>query len=182
MTKNVLHPKNLPYAGAIVQAVLFSIAGNAHFPFMGWLLGLGVGVVVNWAVAYASSRISDIAKSRKALGIFGMASLMAISPVVICSSLGWTVSNFSWAVACDLSILLSGAIAGKSLIPADVPQKSAEAEPAKKKPARPSFACGNAAAGCGKTFASQNAANAHGRSCQYKPAAVFEAMVQKEVK
>jgi len=115
--KKILDPKNLPYLGAAVQAVLFSIAGNKLFPYVGWLVGLGVGIVVNWSLAMASSRVSDVAKNRKVLAYIALAGLLCISPVIICSTLGWTVANFSWSVACDASIVLTGSIVGKSLIP-----------------------------------------------------------------
>lgn len=121
----ILNPKYLPYFGAIVQAILFSIAGNEYFPAFGWLVGLGVGAVVNYSVALASSRINDIAKNRKPLAFLALALLFALSPVIICSTLGWSLATFSWSVACDLSIVLAGAISGKSLLPAETPQKVA---------------------------------------------------------
>ena len=65
--KKILDPRNLPYAGAFVQGILFAIAGNAFFPILGWLAGLGVGMVVNYSIALASSRISDISEKRKPL-------------------------------------------------------------------------------------------------------------------
>lgn len=119
--KRILDPKYLPYFGAMVQAVLFSIAGNSFFPVMGWLAGLGVGAVVNWSLAVASSRVSDIAKNRKPLAYLALACLFCLSPVIICSTLGWSVANFSWSVASDLSILLTGAIVGKGLVASGEP-------------------------------------------------------------
>jgi MFS family permease len=114
--KKVLDPRHLPYFGAVVQAVLFAIAGNSFFPIFGWLAGLGVGAVVNWSLAVASSRVSDIAKNRKPLAYLSLACLFCLSPVIICSTMGWSVANFSWSVASDLSILLTGAIVGKGLV------------------------------------------------------------------
>jgi MFS family permease len=175
--KKILDPKNLPYAGAIVQAILFSIAGNEYFPVFGWLVGLGVGAVVNYSVAFAASRISDIAKSRKPLAYLSLLTLFAVSPVIICSTLGWTVATFSWSVACDLSIILAGSIAGKSLIVADTPQKSAQPKAAKIKPRSAEIKCRNAAAGCGRVFATQNSANAHARSCKYRKIVIDESLL-----
>lgn len=175
-----LSPKNLPYFGAIVQAILFSIAGNEYFPAFGWLVGLGVGAVVNYSVALASSRISDIAKSRKPLAYLSLVLLFALSPVIICSTLGWSVATFSWSVACDLSIVLAGAISGKSLLPAEAPQKSAERKAKPLKVAQAKITCRFAPAGCGRTFASQNSANAHARSCAFKPIQIDQSLLIKE--
>lgn len=117
------NPVWLPYMGAFVQAVLFGLAGYSYFNLGLWgaAAGLGVGAVVNLSMAVASSRISDIAKSRKALAYLSLTGLFCLSPVIICSSLGWSVANLSWSLAADLSILLTGAIAGKSLIVAEKP-------------------------------------------------------------
>jgi len=178
----LLSPKHLPYFGAIVQAILFAIAGNEYFPVAGWLVGLGVGAVVNYSIALASSRINDIAKNRKPLAFLALALLFCLSPVIICSTLGWTMATFSWSVACDLSIILAGSISGKSLLPAEAPQKSAPAKQAKTKSARTSFVCRNAGAGCEKAFASQNAANAHGRTCKFKPTISMPIEITQEIK
>lgn len=186
--------KSLPYFGAAIQAVLFSFAGVKYFdiPFFGAVIGLGVGAVVNYSVALASSRINDIAKNRKPLAFLALALLFALSPVIICSTLGWSMATFSWSVACDLSIVLAGAISGKSLLPAETPQKSAErkvkplktpqAKQAKTNSARLSFVCRNAGAGCEKAFASQNAANAHGRTCKFKPTIAMPIEITQEIK
>ena len=50
--KSILSPKHLPYFGAIVQAILFSIAGAEYFPAFGWLVGLGGGAfkVFLWSI------------------------------------------------------------------------------------------------------------------------------------
>jgi len=128
--KKYLDPKNLPYFGALVQAVLFAIAGNEHFAVAGWLVGLGVGVIVNWSIALASSRVSEVAKNRKILSYLSLGLLLCLSPVIICSTLGWSVAHFAWSVASDLSIVLTGSIVGKSLIPA---QKVAQQKPANAK-------------------------------------------------
>lgn len=178
--KSTLSPKHLPYFGAIVQAILFSIAGAEYFPAFGWLVGLGVGAVVNYSVALASSRINDIAKNRKPLAFLALALLFALSPVIICSTLGWTLATFSWSVACDLSIVLAGAIAGKSLLPAETPQKSAERKAKPAKAPQANIKCRNAPAGCGRTFVSQNSANAHARSCGYRAIQIDQSLLIKE--
>lgn len=170
MKHKILDPRNLPYFGAIVQAVLFSVAGNVFFPYFGWLIGLGVGAVVNWSMALASSRVSDVAKNRKLLSYGALTLLMCLSPVVICSTLGWTMATFAWALAPDLAILLTGSIVGKGLV-AEIKPKEAKPkrtkpatkpEPAEEEPAKPAYVC--KVAGCtAKPFATQSALNAHGR-------------------
>jgi hypothetical protein len=186
------NPVWLPYMGAFVQAILFGLAGYKYFNLGLWgaAAGLGVGAVVNLSMAVASSRISDIAKSRKLLAYLSLIGLFALSPVIICSSLGWSLANLSWSLAADLSITLTGAIAGKSLISHDAPQKLAEQpaqiRSAKKKSAQKPLSeipCRYAGAGCDRTFAKQNAANAHARSCGFKPTIAMPVDVsQKAVK
>lgn len=117
--KKILDPKNLPYFGAIVQAVLFALAGLEFFPVAGWLVGLGVGAVVNYSMALASSRFSEIAEKRKPLARLALVTMFALSPTTITLSMFaphsiWTA--ISWAVCVDLAIILAGAIVGKSLI------------------------------------------------------------------
>ena len=126
--KKILDPKNLPYFGAIVQAVLFAIAGNEFFPMLGWLAGLGVGAVVNYSMALASSRFSDIAEKRKPLARLAMITMFALSPATITLSLFLPKSVFtaiSWSVCVDLAIILAGAIAVKSMIGDSNPPKVA---------------------------------------------------------
>lgn len=112
------NPVSLPYMGAAVQAVLFALSGYKYFNLGLWgaAAGLGVGAVVNLSMAVASSRISDIAKARRGLAYLSLIGLYILSPVIICSSLGWSMANLSWALAADTSILLTGAIAGRGLI------------------------------------------------------------------
>lgn len=189
------NPIWLPYMGAFVQAVLFGLAGYDYFNLGPWgaAAGLGVGAVVNLSMAVASSRVSDIAKARKPLAYLSLVGLFCLSPVIICSSLGWSIANLSWSLAADLSILLTGAIAGKSLIshsePAATPkpaEQPAQRRSAKKKSAQRSLSeipCRFAGAGCDRTFVSQNAANAHARTCEYKPIASMPVeMAERKVK
>lgn len=168
--KQYLTPKALPYAGATVQAVLFAIAGREALPAFGWLVGLGAGAVVNYSMALASSRISDVAEKRKPLARLALAGMFVISPVTITLSLsmpGSVYSDIAWAVCVDLAIILAGAIAGKSLIHESKPQKPAQRKPAAAKIRSAKIACRYA--GCERTFATQNAANAHARNCSMRP-------------
>jgi hypothetical protein len=120
--RKILDPKNLPYAGAVVQAVVFSIAGSLFFPnpYFGALVGLGVGAVVNWSMALASSRITTIAEGRKPLAYVALFFMVALSPTTITLSMFFPNAIYTaiaWAMCVDLSIVLAGAISGKSLIP-----------------------------------------------------------------
>lgn len=114
-----LDPKWLPYFGAIVQAGLFSLAGNVYFEqSFGWLVGLGVGAVVNASLAVASSRISDIAKIRKPLAYVALIGMFFLSPITITLSFFRPETVFTaiaWAMSPDLAIVLAGAIAGKTI-------------------------------------------------------------------
>lgn len=187
------NPVWLPYMGAFVQAVLFGLAGYSYFDLGLWgaAAGLGVGAVVNLSMAVASSRISDIAKSRKALAYLSLIGLFCLSPVIICSSLGWSVANLSWSLAADLSILLTGAIAGSSLVAKDQPakseakQKSKREKPATSEPqpapaeVKPAFVCS-----CGFVAKTQPALNAHQRKHKAIAgyAVSFEPIAKEQVK
>ena len=136
--KKILDPKNLPYFGAVVQAVLFALAGMQFFPVLGWLPGAGVGMVVNYSMALASSRFSEIAEKRKPMARLAMVTLFALSPTTITLSMFAPHSIYtaiSWSVCVDLAIILAGAIAGKSLISESNPPKVAgkEKQPKDKK-------------------------------------------------
>jgi uncharacterized membrane protein (DUF485 family) len=129
--KKYLDPKNLPFAGAVVQAVLFALAGIGFFPVAGWLVGLGVGAVVNYSMALASSRFAEIAEKRKPLARVAMVVMFALSPTTITLSMFFPKSIFTaiaWAVCVDLAIILAGAIAGKSMIGDASPTKVAGKE------------------------------------------------------
>lgn len=173
--RKITDPRNLPYLGATVQAVLFAIAGELALPFFGWLVGLGAGAVVNYSIALASSRIDGIAQNRQPLARLALFGMWLISPAVIVLSLFMPASVWTaiaWAVCVDTAIILAGAIAGKSLIPQSeptTPPSVAQRRSAKKKARSAEFVCRNAGAGCGRAFVSQNAANAHARTCEYKP-------------
>ena len=196
----LLDPKNLPYFGAIVQAVMFGVAGSVFFPnpYFGAIVGLGVGAVVNWSIALASSRITTIAEGRKRLANIALIGMLALSPTTITLSMFYPTQIYTaiaWAIDVDLSIVLAGAIVGKSLI-ADGEQKkkpaknsqsetsgvaqgrSAKTAKGKAKGAEsPTIvACRYAGAGCGRN-GSQNAMNAHANHCQFKPMAIDQSLL-----
>ena len=192
--RKLLGSKNMPFFVAFVQAVLFSIAGNKKFglfPF-GIIVGFGVGIAVNWSMAISSSRISSIAKNRKFMAYLSLILLLCLSPVIICSTLGWSVSTFSWAVAADLAILLTGSTVGNSLISdGSEPQKAAKLPHSEKSGRRATakkshksqseIPCRYAGAGC-ELSGSQNAMNAHARHCKFKPTVAdeFETIANKK--
>jgi Zn-dependent protease with chaperone function len=125
-------PRTLPYLGALVQAVLFALAGYKYFNLGLWGAGagFGVGMLVNFSMAVASSKVSDVAKSRKPLSYLSLIGLFVLSPVIICSSLGFSVATLSWSLAADMSIMLTGAIMGNALVKKDeTPQVASKETP-----------------------------------------------------
>jgi Zn-dependent protease with chaperone function len=125
-------PRSLPYLGALVQAVLFALAGYRYFNLGLWGAGagFGVGMLVNFSMAVASSKVSDVAKSRKPLSYLSLIGLFVLSPVIICSSLGFSVATLSWSLAADMSIMLTGAIMGNALVKKDeTPQVASKETP-----------------------------------------------------
>ena len=139
----LLDPKHLPYFGAIVQAILFGIAGSLFFPnpYFGALVGLGAGAVVNYSMALASSRITTIADGRKPLAYAALVLMFALSPITITLSMFYPheiYTAIAWAMDVDLAIVLAGAIVGKSLLPVEEKKKQPkrkQAQPAPQQPA-----------------------------------------------
>lgn len=158
--KSIFVRKNLPYFAAIVQAGLFSYAGMKFFGSFGWVVGFGVGMIVNYSLALAASHISDIAAKRKPLAYVALVAMFSLSPVTICSTLGWSIGTFAWAMCVDLSIVLSGAIVGKSLIAQEsrTPPKS-DRTPAKS--ARSASQYPRKCAHCPEMLYSPNAVGGH---------------------
>jgi len=161
--KKILDRKNLPYFAAIVQAGLFSLAGNKFFDSFGWLVGFGVGMIVNYSLALAASHISDIAAKRKPLAYVALVAMFALSPVTITLSMFFPLKIYTaiaWAMCVDLSIVLAGAIAGKSLIVQEprTPAKSART-PAKS--TRSALKYPRKCAHCAEMLHSPNAVGGH---------------------
>jgi len=178
----ILNPRFLPYFGAVVQAILFAFAGNKFFGKFGWIVGLGVGAVVNYSLALASSRFADIADKRKPFARLSLAAMFLLSPTTITLSMFFSsslVTAIAWAMCVDLAIVLAGAIAGKSLIPLGEKKPPAKTRSAKTSDGRKSlvkksaisagdYACPYTANGCTETKATQNAINAHAGRCKFK--------------
>jgi hypothetical protein len=139
------NPLTLPYMAAIAQALQFAHAGYVYIGWIGAIIGTAVGVTVSFSVATAASRISDISQKRKALGYVSLITLLLISPAMIAPAawlsfgsipVPWAriLAAVVWAAAPDLAIVLSGAIAGKSLVQSDKPAAvvTVKAKPARK--------------------------------------------------
>lgn len=133
---------NLPYIAASGQALQFVHAGYILMGWWGALIGGILGATVNLSIANAASRIADVAKSRRWLSYMGLGALFVLSPAMVAPSayLAFGIIHVEWvrigaaivwALAPDASILLSGAIAGKSLIQSDKPAAVATARPKK---------------------------------------------------
>lgn len=165
--------ERLPYAAALVNAMLFGMAGYHYFAlgFWGALIGVGVGSVISFSIAVASSRIGDISQKRIWLARIALIGMMSLSPLTITLSLFAPKSLFTaiaWAMDTDVAIVLAGSIAGKSLF--NKPDKPKAAKASKVKAG---IYC--TVAGCkrhkatkgAKPFSTQSALNAHMRA--HKP-------------
>jgi hypothetical protein len=121
-----INEKHLPFIAAFLQAVLFSFAGFVYFEWIGVLIGGMAGSVVNLAIAIAASKITTIAQGRKPLAWVSLILLMVLSPIavgpaaylsldVVTDNTWRNILAAVWAILPDASVLLTGAIVGKSL-------------------------------------------------------------------
>jgi len=178
-----LNKKQLPFYAAAVQTIQYAVAG---YLLLGWIGAFSVGTMgalVSLSMAYASSQVSaEMAKSRKAQSYAALMGLMLLSPVIVGTATFYSLDIVTnpiwraivagvWGIIPDGAVALAGFVAGKGMMdePKKKPQKSAGAKPAKTTKSLSEFTCRYAGAGCGRKFASQNSANAHARSCGYKP-------------
>ena len=186
--KKLFDIKYLPYLAALFQALQFAHAGSVYFGPFGWIIGGVGGTITNLAIASASSRISDIARSRKPLAYALGLILLLISPLAIApaayisaSVIEWDRVRFLvavvWALLPDLSIALTGAIVGRTLISHDATAQqtgSRTKQTAKTKSRRGAMTeqiecrwqCGRSG--------TRAAMNAHSRFCGKNPARQFE--------
>jgi hypothetical protein len=128
--KKKLTPDKFPYFAATCQAVLYVHACVTYLG-TGWglAIGLPLGIVVSFSIAYGSSQINDVAARRRRLSWVGLILLMTISPIVVApalytvmepsvmaGSIGLRIALCTFiAIAPDGAILLSGAIAGRGM-------------------------------------------------------------------
>lgn len=164
--------RDLPYMGALAQAIQFSHASSVLFGPEGWFFGGVMGVLVSVSVAYATSQYADIAQKRKPFAMAALIILALFSPVIvgtgaylkltpITDPIWRGVVAFAWGVLPDASVAIVGFIAGKGLVKADAEQPIAKPKP--EKPAieleKPAFKCPHP--GCDVTKPTQAALNAH---------------------
>ena len=194
--KKAFELKHLPYVAALFQAVQFAHAGSIYFGWFGWVIGGVGGILANLAVASAASRISDISASRKPLAYLLLSVLLLLSPAAIAPAayisaaavaLPWArlMVAIVWALIPDLSIALTGAIVGKSLINSGAtPQPAQQTNSRNKKTAQQKskskamveqieckWHCG--------LSGTKAAMNAHSRFCSKNPANQFEKAAQQ---
>lgn len=172
MTRPVtFNPKrDTPYLAAISQAVLYVWAGATLLGFWGWIPGLFMGALVSVTMAYASSQYEEVARARKKYVMAGMIILGLFSPVVIGTSMYldlpaaihpiWRgVVGAVLGIIPDVSVFLTGFVAGKGLVAKD---KQDQSEPKQTKPAKepnkPAFICS-----CGYEAKTQAGLNGHQR-------------------
>jgi MFS family permease len=177
-------PDLLLFGAAIFQSIQFAIAGFVYFGWPGILTGLFGGAIINFCISLAASRISDIAQKRRPLAYAGMIALMTLSPACVAPGLFWTVSraiggwmavmvSIVWAIAPDVAIMTSGAIAGRGLI------RLEEAHPVEHAPAMPKKKAHKISTCpiCKETFESPAKYAAHIRWQHPKPAIIGDERV-----
>ena len=103
-----------------------------------------MGALISFSVAFAASQISDIAKGRKFISWLAMSALMLLSPIIIGTSLFYSLPMITnpiwrgvvsavWGLLPDGATALAGFIAGKGMIEQDGKPKVAGNEGGKQK-------------------------------------------------
>ena len=157
------NPKSLPYIAALAQFLQFAHAGYILMDDMGIIIGGVIGGVVSFSVAYSGSQIASVTgQKREKWANMATLCLLFLSPLAIAVPsyisfeviksipLRW-ITAFTWALAPDLSILLTGLITGKKLVASE----ESKPKPATKRK-KPAFTCS-----CGRSFSSQAGLNGH---------------------
>jgi hypothetical protein len=186
--------KHIPYFAALVQTAQYS--WQATFDRCHGLVFVGImGALISWRWHMAQVNLPILHGSQEIL-LIAMIFIMSFSPILI-GTATWIhltiipnpywrgVVSAAWGLLPDLAVALAGFIAGKGLVEqgAGKPQKKRAGRLAKGKSrsAKPSKARANIscryAPQCDRKFASQNAANAHARTCGFKPTV---AMLQEQ--
>jgi len=196
-----LNRKHIPYFAAGVQTAQYSLAGYFLIGQMGWFFVGSMGALVSLAMAYGASQYAEVAEKRKRSSLIALIGIMLLSPILVgtatwlhltqISNPYWRgVVSFAWGALPDAAVVLSGFAAGKGLFDqGNKPKKSkrpaqkpARIRSAKKSKSLSEIPCRYAGAGCDRTFTSQNAANAHARTCGYKPIAAMPIEISKKEK
>jgi hypothetical protein len=195
-----LNKKHIPYFAAVVQTAQYALAGYFLIGVMGWFFVGIMGALISLALAYGASQFADIAQRRKGSSLTAMVIIMCFSPILI-GTATWIhltiipnpywrgVVSLVWGALPDLAVALSGFIAGKGLVeqgsqPLSTPSgRSAKGKTrsAKSSKVRTNISC-RYAPQCDRTFVSQNAANAHARTCGFKPTVAMPAEQKAESK
>lgn len=188
-----LNKKQLPFYAAVVQTIQYAVAGYLLLEWIGFVSVGAMGALVSLSMAYAASQVADIAKGRKLQSYLALIGLMILSPILVGTATFYHLTIITnpvwrgvvagvWGVIPDGAVALAGFVAGKGLVEREEKsQKSAPAKPANRKRPLSEFSCPHAGAGCGRKFATQNAANAHARSCGFKPTIAMPVDVSKKV-
>lgn len=125
-----LDKKHLPFYAASVQTIQYGFAGFLYFSWVGVFVVGSMGALISFSTAYAASQISDIAKGRKTASWAAMIALMLLSPVIIGTSLFYSLDVITapvwrgivsavWGILPDGATALAGFIAGKGLVATD---------------------------------------------------------------
>lgn len=190
-----LNKKSLPFYAATVQTIQYSFGGWLYFSWIGVPVVGSMGALISFSTAYAASQISDIAKGRKLASWIAMVLLMALSPVIIGTSLFYSLPMITnpiwrgivagvWGLLPDGATALAGFIAGRGLVEQDQPKQKpakAKSKPALAEPEPARFWC--SVAGCqgnpktaDGSFGTQSALNGHQR--KHKPVAYAVSLIE----
>jgi len=194
-----LNKKHIPLFAVIVQTAQYALAGYFLIGVMGWFFVGLMGALVSMALAYATSQFADIARARKKSSFIAMLLIMSFSPILIGTATWvhltvianpyWRgVVSLVWGALPDLAVALAGFIAGKGLVeqsdrprPAQRNEQSVKGRSAKASGRSKSLSVSQVtiacryAPQCGRSFTKDttlkatNAANAHARTCKFKP-------------
>jgi hypothetical protein len=168
----------IPFIAAIAQGLQVGHAGYVYLGVFGAMLGGVLGLAITVSTATAASRIGEVSRKRRWLAIPALIVLLLLSPAAVAPAAYQTfaigvpwllvMASVVWAVAPDACMVLSGAIAGKSLVateqPVTQPQSEMTAKPKRSKAKTKSAICPH----CENTF-SQNGLNAHVAYCKANP-------------
>lgn len=177
---------------AISQGVMWvNVFSLIHHSWLMYVGGIPAGLAIVGLVTYSANALPRVQSKRARNGGWVMLVLVMLAEPVVLGVVNWWFMPIdfrslfaSYLVAGGTSLVISlvlvmGALVDRSLLPAEQPQRPqkpterpAQVRSAKKKPAQRSLSdipCRYAGAGCERSFESQNAANAHARTCGYKP-------------
>lgn len=180
-----LNKKDLPFYAATVQTIQYGFGGYLYFSWIGIPVVGSMGALISFSVAYAASQISDIAKGRKVASWVAMTALMILSPVIIGTSLFYSLPIIEnpvwrgivsgvWGLLPDGATALAGFIAGRGLVEQSTPVQQPTATRGKRTPKQSSRQQKMTAIvpckwGCGLK-GTQAKMNGHSPFCTFNPA------------